>query len=99
MPLGSTSTIFGYAFNSNAGAVRTPSDPNSGFQGHTNYGRFSINLAQAASSNYNTYLNRLLGTGSGVTTIPGPTTTVPPITTTTSTTTTSAPGPTQTLVS
>lgn len=84
----------GYAFNTNAGAVSTPSDPNSSFQGHTTYGRFSMNFAQAASANYNTYLTRLLGGTTTPTTTP---TITPPITTTT-TTTTSASGPTQTLV-
>jgi len=97
MPLGSNS-IFGYAFNTNTGAVTTPSDSSSTFQGHTNYGRFTISLSQAASANYNTYLTRLSG---GTTT--GPTTTMPPPTTPpytppyTPTTTSSAPGPTQTL--
>ncbi|EGN94369.1 hypothetical protein SERLA73DRAFT_171373 [Serpula lacrymans var. lacrymans S7.3] len=70
-------------------AVNDPSDPQSSFQEHTDFGFFGENFAAAHSSNYNNYLNGDPGTTSSV---PTSTSTVVSSTTTlTSPTTTATP--------
>ncbi|KAI1798304.1 cellobiose dehydrogenase [Ganoderma leucocontextum] len=70
--------VFAWAY-SNVG-VDDPSDPNSTFQEHTDFGFYGINFPDAQNSNYQNYLQGNPGT--------------PPTTTTTTTTSTSTTAPT-----
>ncbi|OCH89474.1 cellobiose dehydrogenase [Obba rivulosa] len=74
IPLGSTG-VLAWAYSNVA--VDTPSDPESDFLEHTDFGFFGENFGQAENANYNNYLNGNPGTPTSAPPTSSPTTTTP----------------------
>nr|AAC32197.1 cellobiose dehydrogenase [Trametes cinnabarina] len=68
--------VFAWAYSSVG--VDDPSDPNTTFQEHTDFGFFGINFPDAQNSNYQNYLQGNAGTPPPTSTPSGPTTTSKP---------------------